>query len=73
MSSNIESKIMRNFVKELKKVYSYNGFEMKRETYLKFIEIKEQISKEDLADIFDMAEQLNDFDLAFNDYLDAIN
>jgi hypothetical protein len=73
MSSNIESKIMRNFVEELKKVYSYNSFEMKRETYLKFIEIKEQISKDDLADIFDMAEQLNDFDLAFNDYLDAIN
>lgn len=73
MSCNIESKVIRNFVEELNKVYSYKGFEMKRETYFKFIEIKEQISKEDLADIFDMAEQLNDFDLAFNDYLDAIN
>lgn len=73
MSCNIESKIIRNFVEELNKVYSYNGFEMKRETYFKFIGIKEQISKEDLADILDMAEQLNDFDLAFNDYLDAIN
>lgn len=73
MSCNIESKIMRNFVEELKKVYSYKGFEMKRETYFKFIEMKEQISKEDMEDILDMAEQLNDFEQAFNDYVEAIN
>jgi Asp-tRNA(Asn)/Glu-tRNA(Gln) amidotransferase C subunit len=64
---------MRNFVEELKKVYSYKGFEMKRETYFKFIEMKEQISKEDMEDILDMAEQLNDFEQAFNDYVEAIN
>lgn len=73
MSCNIESKIMRNFVEELKKVHSYKGFEMKRETYFKFIEMKEQISKEDMEDILDMAEQLNDFEQAFNDYVEAIN
>ncbi|NQY24916.1 MAG: hypothetical protein HRT41_12860 [Campylobacteraceae bacterium] len=46
---------------------------MEISTYKPFLKIQEQISKEDLNDILDMAEQLGSFELAFDDYLEAIN
>jgi hypothetical protein len=73
MSLNLESKTFKKYLAESEQGYSYKGFEIKRETYFKFIEMKEQISKEDMEDILDMAQQLNDFEQAFNDYVEAIN
>lgn len=69
MSQNNTKTILRKMIEN---EYSYNGFKMNYETYSKFQELKAQISKEDLADILDMAEQLNDFKQAFNDYVEAI-
>lgn len=70
MSRNNTKTILR---KVIENEYSYNGFKMNYETYSRFQELQSQISKEDLEDILDMAEQLNDFEQAFNDYVEAIN
>lgn len=69
MSRNNTKTILR---KVIENEYSCNGFKINYETYSKFQELKSQISKEDLEDILDMAEQLNDFEQAFNDYIEAI-